>query len=120
MNGLGGEQTAAKSADVGAIRAFLDGLRAARAARIWPEIADPTSAQRAAMPHEIDCDGLTVHDMGEGFADELHRLKLWCRENCEGVFAVEPVRDRGGGPDTGRRFRFSDETDAAFFRLSCL
>jgi len=36
------------------------------------------------------------------------------------VFAVEPIRHRGGGPDTGWRFRFSDETDAAFFRLSCL
>ncbi len=120
MNGLGGEQTPAKCAGVCTMRAFLDSLRAAQAARIWPEIADPTASQREAMPHEIDCEGVTVHDLGEAFADEFHRLKLWCRENCEGVFAVEPIRRRGGGPDTGRRFRFSDKTDAALFRLSCL
>jgi hypothetical protein len=100
------------------MRNLLDGFRAARAARIWPEIADPSSAQRAAMPYGIDCDGVTVHDMGEAFADELHGRKRWCRENCTGVFSVEPIRDPGTSRDTGRRFRFSDPTDAAMFRLS--
>ena len=102
------------------LRNLPDDLRAARAARIWPEIADPTSAQRAAMPHRVDCGGVTVRDMQEAFAAELHRLKRWCREHCEGAFSVEPIRGPAAGRDTGRRFRFAEQGDAAFFRLSCL
>jgi hypothetical protein len=70
------------------------------------------------MPHEIDCEGVTVDDLGEAFADELHGRKRWCRENCAGVFTVEPIRRLPLGPDTGRRFCFSDQTAAAMFRLS--
>ena len=62
--------------------------------------------------------GATADDLGEAFADELHRRKRWCRENCEGFFTVGPIRHSPLGPDTGRRFCFSDRTDAAAFRLS--
>jgi hypothetical protein len=117
LNGLEGGRTATAGANAG-LRRLLDGVRAAQAARIWPEIADPTTAQRDAMPYEIDCAGVTVHDLGEAFAVELHDRKRRCRDNCTGVFAVEPTRDRRIGRDTGRRFRFSDRTDAAMFRLS--
>ncbi len=59
-----------------------------------------------------------MHGLGEVFAAELHDRKRWCRDNCTGVFAVEPIWDRLVGRDTGRRFRFSDRTDAAMFRLA--
>lgn len=110
---------AAASAGAAGLRKLLEGVRAAQAARIWPEIADPTAVQRAAMPHRVDCEGVTVHDMGEGFAAELHRLKRWCREYCEGALSVEPIRDPAKGRDTGRRFLFAEDDDAAAFRLSC-
>lgn len=111
---------AAASAGAAGLRKLLGSIRAAQAARIWPEVADPTDAQRAAMPHRVDCEGVTVHDMGEAFAAELHRLKRWCRQHCTTVFAVEPIRDPATRRDTGRRFRFADDEDAAAFRLSCL
>ncbi|GAA0577259.1 hypothetical protein GCM10009416_14830 [Craurococcus roseus] len=102
------------------MRKLLGGIRAARATRIWPEVTDPTDAQRAAMPHGVDCEGVTVHDLGPIFGAELHRLKRWCREHREGAFSVEPIRDPATRQDTGRRFRFSRLEDAALFRLSCL
>ena len=110
---------AAASAGAAGLRNLLEGVRAAQAARIWSEIADPSDAQRAAMPYGVDCEGVTVHDMGEGLAAELHRLKRWCREYCEGVFSVGPTRDPATRRDTGRRFIFAEDTDAAAFRLSC-
>jgi hypothetical protein len=99
------------------LREALDALHAGRASRLWPEIADPTPAELAAMPHGIDCERLTVHDLGAAFACEFHRRRRWCRGNCQGVFSVEPIRHEGVGPNTGRRFRFSDRGDAALFRL---
>jgi hypothetical protein len=57
--------------------------------------------------------------MGEAFAAELHRLKRWCREYCGSVFSVEPIRGPAKGLDTGRRFLFADDADAAAFRLFC-
>ncbi len=111
---------AAASEAIAGVRKLLDGLKAAQAARIRPEIADPTDVQHAAMPYEVDCEGVTVHDLGAAFGAELHRLKRWCREYCEGVFSVEPIRDPATRRDTGRRFRFADDMDAAAFRLSCL
>lgn len=110
---------AAASAVVAGLRKLSEGIRATQAARIWPEIADPTDAQRAAMRYGIDCEGVTVHDLGPAFAYELQALKGWCRENCTGQFAVEPIRDAAVGRDTGRRFRFAEEFDAAAFRLFC-
>ena len=102
------------------MRRALDALKAERAARIWPEIADPTPAERAAMPHEIDCEGVTADDLGEAFADELHRRKRWCRENCDGNLhrRADPASARLD-PTTGRRFCFSDQIEMRrMFRLS--
>ncbi len=105
-------------ADKAAMRKLMDVARAAHEARIWPEIDNPTADQRADMPHAVECHGLTVHDLGEALADELWDRRLWCREHCRDAFGVEPVWDRAEGRDVGRRFRFSDQTDAAMFRLS--
>jgi hypothetical protein len=45
---------------------------------------------------------------GTAFAAEFHGRKPWCRENCRGGFAVEPIRPEGAGRDTERRFLFAD------------
>jgi hypothetical protein len=100
------------------MRAIMDRVRAAHAERIWPEISNPTSEQHASMPHEIDCPGLTAHDLGEAFADEFQGRRLWCRRYCEGTFTVEPMWCGADRRDIGRRFLFADQTDAALFRLS--
>jgi hypothetical protein len=100
------------------MRGIMDTMRMAHAARIRPEIDHPTPEQRASMPYEIDCLGLTVHDLGESFADEFQGRRLWCREHCEGTFAVEPMWSAAQGRDTGRCFIFSDQMDAALFRLT--
>jgi transcription elongation factor len=52
LNGLEGGRAAAAGANAG-LRKLLNGLKANQAARIWPEIADPTIAQREAMPYEF-------------------------------------------------------------------
>ncbi len=104
--------------DEAVARGLMDRVRAAHAARIHPEIADPTDARRAVVPHLVECFGLTVHDPGEAFAEEFQRRRPWCREHCGHAFAVEPVRDRAEGRDTGRRFRFADLEEAAMFRLT--
>ena len=101
-----------------AMRKLMDVARAAHEARIWPEIDNPTTAQRTAMPHVVECFALTVHDLGDAFADEFWDRRLWCREYCEHEFAVEPIWDRTKGRDTGRRFLFADQTEAAMFRLT--
>ena len=98
------------------MRAILEAVRAAHAERIRPEVGWPSPAERAALRFEVECRGLTVHDMGEAFAGGLHGRKGWCRENCRGVFVVEPIRPEGGARDTGRRFLFADPADAAAFR----
>ena len=100
------------------MRSIMDRVRAAHGERIWPEIDNPTPEQRASTPYEIDCDGLTVHRLGYAFADEFQGRRLWCRDHCEGTFAIEPIRSAAEGRDTGRRFLFSDRTDAAVFRLT--
>lgn len=100
-----------------AMRKLMDGVRIAHAARIWPEIDNPTTAQRATMPHVVECPSLTVHDLGKGFAEKFLRRKLWCRECCEHEFTVEPIWDHAEGRDIGRRFLFADQTEAAMFRL---
>jgi hypothetical protein len=107
-----------KPADGVAMRRLMDRVRAAHAEHIHPEIDNPTAALLATMPHAVDCLRLTVHDLGEAFADEFQSRRLWCREHCEGVFTVEPIWDRVGGRDTGRNFRFSNDDDAAMFRLT--
>ena len=99
------------------MRAILEAVRAAHAGRTRPEIGWPSPAERAALRFEVECPGLTVHDLGEAFAAEFHGRKRWCRENCRGAFAVEPIRpDGGAGRESGRRFLFSDAADAAAFR----
>ena len=102
---------------VPAVRAILEAVRAAHAERIRPEIGWPSPAERAALRFEVECRGLTVHDLGEAFVAEFHGRERWCRDNCRGAFSVEPVREGGGaGRDSGRRFPFSDAADAAAFR----
>jgi hypothetical protein len=101
-----------------AMRKIMDHVRTAHAARIWPEIGNPTAAQHADMPHVIDCPHLTVHDLEEAFTEAFQGRRLWCRQNCRGVFAVEPIWDDVEKRDTGRRFRFSDQEEAAMFRLT--
>jgi hypothetical protein len=101
-----------------AMRGLMDIVRVAHAKHIHPEIDNPTAALLATMPHVIECPGLTVHDLGEAFADEFQGRRLWCREHCEGVFTVEPIWDHAGRRDTGRNFRFSNDDDAAMFRLT--
>jgi hypothetical protein len=99
------------------MRALMDQVRAAHGTRIWPEVDNPSAEQRAAMLYEIECHRLTVHDLGEAFAEAFQGRRLWCRENCEGVFCVEPIRG-SGGTDVGRIFRFSVKSDAALFRTN--
>jgi hypothetical protein len=71
------------------------------------------------MPHGVDCPGLTAHNLGEAFAEESQGRRLWCRQHCEGTFTVEPTWGEGAERrDTGRRFHFADQTDAAAFRLT--
>ena len=98
------------------MRAVLEALRAAHAERIRPEIGWPSPAERAALRSEVECRGLTVHDMGEAFAREFHGRRRWCRENCRGAFVVEPVREDGRERDSGRCFLFADAADAAAFQ----
>ena len=97
-------------------RAILEAVSAAHAERIRPEVGWPNTAERAALRLEVECPGLTVHDMGEAFAAGFHGRKRWCREHCRAAFAVEPVHKDDVGRDTGRRFLFSDAADAAAFR----
>jgi hypothetical protein len=102
------------------MHSIMNRVRAAHAERIWPEISAPTPQQRASMLHEVDCPGLTAHDLGDAFAEEFQGRRLWCRQHCEGTFTVEPVWSDGDyRRDTGRRFLFADEADAALFRLTC-
>jgi hypothetical protein len=98
------------------MRRVMDAVRAVNAVQIWPEIGNPTADQQAAMPHVVDCHGLTVHDLGQVFAEEFQGRRLWCRKNCRSEFAVAPLRN--GERDTGRRFSFADQTEAAMFRLT--
>jgi hypothetical protein len=98
------------------MRAILEAVRVAHAERIRPEIGWPSPAQRAALRSEVECHGLSVHDLGEAFAAEFHGRERWCRDNCRGAFSVEPIRPEGGGRDTGRRFLFAGAADAAAFR----
>jgi hypothetical protein len=98
------------------MRTIREHLRAAHAARIHPEISMPTADQRAAMSHVVECPGLTVHGLGEAFAEEFQGRRLWCRENCRSEFSVEPIRDGTSGRDTGRCFLFACEDEAARFR----
>ena len=98
------------------MRPILEAVRAAHAERIRPEIGWPSPAERAALRFEVECHGLTVRDLGEAFAREFDGRKRWCRENCRGAFAVEPVREDGRGRDCGRCFLFADAADAAAFQ----
>jgi hypothetical protein len=105
--------------DRAAIRAMVDGVRAAHAAGMRPEVDRWSGDWRAAdLPYAIDCPGLTVRDLGQAFAEEFQGRMLWCRENCQGAFSVEPIRRPEDGRDTGRRFRFAAPDDAAMFRVS--
>ena len=97
-------------------RATVEAVHAAHAERIRPEIGWHSPAERAAFRFEVECHGLTVHDLGEAFAGGFHGRKRWCRERCAEAFSVEPIRPESGGRDTGRRFLFSDAADAAAFR----
>jgi len=101
---------------VPAMRAMMEAVHAAHAERIRPEIGWHSPAERAAFRFEVECHGLTVHDLGATFAGEFHGRKGWCREHGRGAFSVEPIRPEGGGCDTGRRFLFADAADAAAFR----
>jgi hypothetical protein len=107
-----------RSADKVSMRKIMDALRAANAVQIWPEIGNATAAQQEAMPHVVECDGLTVHDLGQRFAEEFQGRRLWCRKNCRSGFTVTPIRDAALRRDTGRRFSFADEAEAAMFRLT--
>jgi hypothetical protein len=94
----------------------MNGVRAVYAERIWPEIDNATADQQAAMPHIVDCHGLTVHDLGQAFAEQFQERRLWCRRNCQSGFTVAPIRDATLSRDTGRRFSFADSMEAAHFR----
>ena len=99
------------------MRAIMEEVGTAHAERIRPEVGWHSPADRAAFRFEVECHGLTGHDLGEAFAGGFHGRKRWCRENCRSGFAVEPIRPEGGaGRDSGRRFLFSDQADAAAFR----
>ena len=110
---------AGRSAEKAAMRAMCDKVRAVYAQHLWPEVSNPNAAERAGMPHEIECPGLTVHDLGQAFAEEFQGRRLWCRENCRSAFSVEPIWCATQRRDIGRLFRFSSQTDAALFRLHC-
>ncbi|MGK7870865.1 hypothetical protein [Falsiroseomonas sp. E2-1-a20] len=105
-----------QSADRIAMRQMMDAARAFNTAQIWPEINNATVEQEAGLPHIVECDGLTVHDCGQAFAQQFQGRRLWCRRNCRSEFTVAPIRDDSLSRDTGRRFSFADRTEAALFR----
>jgi hypothetical protein len=107
-----------RGADRGAMRKIMDAVRAANSVQIWPEIDNATADQQAAMPYIVECDGLTVHDLGHAFAEDFQGRRLWCRKHCQSEFTVAPIRDAALGRDTGRRFAFADQLEAAMFRLT--
>jgi hypothetical protein len=111
--------SAGMSEPAASMRGILDRIRATHAEHIWPEVSNPTAEQRAFMLHAVECSGLTVHDLGLAFAAEFQGRRLWCREHCGGTFTVEPVWSAADRRDIGRRFVFSDESDAERFRLTC-
>ncbi|MGK7870947.1 hypothetical protein [Falsiroseomonas sp. E2-1-a20] len=105
-----------RSADKISMRKIMDAVRAANAIQIWPEIDNATADQQAAMPHIVECHGLTVHDLGQAFAEEFQGRRLWCRKNCQSGFTVAPIWGAALGRDSGRRFSFADSMEAARFR----
>ncbi len=69
------------------------------------------------MPYEVDCDGLTRVKLPPGvFERELRDRRDWCENNTTEAYEVGPI-----GPDperlTGRRFKFTNQRDAALFKL---
>ncbi len=98
-----------------AISRMMTRVEAAHAARIWPEINLWTNDGQQ-FEREVELPGLTVHALKGVFARVMWDRRRWCRQNCQGVFAIEPIRDDGQGLDTGRRFLFSDAGDARLFR----
>jgi hypothetical protein len=112
-------KNAATGGPAASMRGIMDRVRAAHAERIWPEIDNPSREQRASMSYAVECSGLTVHDLDLAFAAEFQGRRLWCRDHCGGTFTVEPVWSAADQRDTGRRFLFSDESDAERFRLTC-
>ncbi|MGG5890984.1 hypothetical protein ACLF3G_28290 [Falsiroseomonas sp. HC035] len=98
------------------MRKLMDSVRAVYAERIWPEIDSATADQQDTMRHVVDCHGLTVHDLHQQFAQEFQGRRLWCRKNCHSGFTVAPIWDAALGRDTGRRFAFADQAEAAMFR----
>jgi hypothetical protein len=106
---------AGQRAEKAAMRSMMDQVRAAHAARLWPEIDRFSPGYDAMMHFKAECDGLTVHVLGEAFAGAFQSRRLWCRENCASPFTVEPIL-AAHGHDVGRRFRFSDKNDATRFR----
>ena len=95
----------------------MTAVREAHAACIWPEI-NPWTGDAQQFTHAVELPGLTVHALKGVFARVMWDRRRWCRQNCQGVFAIEPIRDDRQGADTGRRFLFTDAEDAALFRLS--
>jgi hypothetical protein len=74
-------------------------------------------AQRAVTPYTVDVTGLTVANLQQRFAEEMHGRVHWCKDpsNCPGVFEVEALRH--SGVEVGRTFRFATLADATLFKL---
>lgn len=114
MSGAGGPSHLNSAAAL-AIKTIMVKVSAAHAARIYPEV-NLWVGDALHLTHAVECAGLTVDALGEAFARAMWDRRCWCRRNCNGEFAVIPMRNGGQGPDTGRRFLFSDADDAARFR----
>ncbi len=66
----------------------------------------------------VECFDLTVHDLGDTFAEEFQGRRLWCRQHCEHEFTVQPIWDCAQGRDMGRCCFFADQIEATMFRLT--
>ena len=83
-----------------------------------PRSPSNMTAQRAAAPHIVDCIGLDRNTLSlpGAFEHAYQEREAWCRENCGGVYHIEPL-----GPCSerlyGRRFRFAKEADATLFKM---
>jgi hypothetical protein len=75
-----------------------------------------TAARRAATPYVVDCPTLAREVIGDAeFERQYTERRDWCHDRCYMDHEIEPIRDDQMRL-TGRRFRFSNETDAALFR----
>lgn len=74
-------------------------------------------ARLAKLTHTVTCHGLNEEHLGQSQScQELQSRREWIASNCQGDWAIEPVRDNQQRL-TGRVFRFASQVEAASFKL---